>query len=121
MVGSVGAPTKTCVSTRAFFLRQPVSPQLSPVYYDALVGVAWPDNSFESLRRVRPGEAPANPLDIGGLWQMDEGKTDTTEKIEGLQQEVLTVLALQHPQMQPALQVLAKERAAGDFSEAPTP
>ena len=104
-----------------FFLRQPVSPQLSPVYYDALVGVAWPDTSFESLRRLKPGEAPADPLDIGGLWSLDQGKTDTTAKMEELQQEVLLVLALLHPQMGPSLEVLGRRREVGDFSEITTP
>lgn len=103
-----------------FFLRLPASPQLAPVYYNALVGTAWPAESFASLRRVTPdAEEEPGSLNIGGLWTLDQGATDASASMEGLQQQVLTVLALGHPQLLPALQVLQNQRAPEDFSEEP--
>ena len=102
-----------------FFLRQPVSPQLSPVYYNALVGVAWPANSFASLRRLTPGPEAEDPLDIGGLWTYDEGATVATEAITGLKLQVLVALALQHPELRPSIEVFQGQRPADDFGSPP--
>lgn len=102
-----------------FFLRQPVSPQLSPVYYHALVGVAWPPDSFASLRRLEPGPESADPLDIAGLWTYDEGATVATEAVEGLQRTVLMTLALLHPELEPSIEVFQGTRRSDDFGIAP--
>jgi hypothetical protein len=102
-----------------FFLRQPVSPQLSPVYYNALVGVAWPADSFASLRRLSPGPEAEDPLDIGGLWTYDEGATVTTEAITGLKLQVLVALALQHPELLPSIDVFQGTRKSDDFGAPP--
>jgi hypothetical protein len=102
-----------------FFLRQPISPQLSPTYYNALVGVAWPANSFASLRRLTPGPEAEDPLDIGGLWTYDEGATVATEAITGLQLTVLVALALQHPELVPSIEVFSGTRRSDDFGAPP--
>ncbi|HNC98246.1 MAG TPA: hypothetical protein PKY30_12740 [Myxococcota bacterium] len=102
-----------------FFLRQPVSPQLSPVYYNALVGVAWPADSFASLRRLSPGPEAEDPLDIGGLWTYDEGATVATEAITGLKLQVLVALALQQPELVPSIEVFQGTRKSDDFGAPP--
>ncbi len=118
-VDSLDPDQRKIVQQAVFFLRQPISPQLSPTYYNALVGVAWPTNSFASLRRLSPGPEAEDPLDIGGLWTYDEGATVATEAITGLRLTVLVALALQHPELVPSIEVFQGIRHSDDFGAPP--
>jgi hypothetical protein len=97
-VASLDAPQKTSFKHALFLLREPVSPQVAPQFWDGLVGWAWDAGDFGSLARVRDQPPSA---DLGGLWSVDG--VDSTAAIDGLRLQVLATLALAHPALPGAL------------------
>ncbi len=98
-----------------FFLRKPISPGIAPEFYEGLVGAAWRAGDFGSMERVRQGAVDPGSLDIGGLWMINGA--DETAAVSGLRLQVLSALALAHPGLIPAIEVLLGRRAPLDFSE----
>ena len=86
-----------------FFLRYDSGAELSPQFQSTLLGAPWDPASFSSLRRVNPPEAPG-PVDIGGLWSLDQGATDPMPGLEETQRTIILALALGNPALLPVLE-----------------
>jgi hypothetical protein len=95
--GTLNQIQQQSVGEALFFLREPTSPFLEET---------WPKNSFASLRRVSSDAPPTGSLDIGGLWSLDQGKTNPIAGLEGLQRSVIALMALSHSETGPALNAL---------------
>lgn len=91
-----------------FFLRDRVGLDSAPGLYEDLLGTPWQPGDFASLRRSRSGEQ--GQLDVGGLFTLDGGRQDVTENLDGLKLTALTVIALGHPGLAPAVEVLQGRR-----------
>lgn len=107
------------MASALFFLRKRVSSDLTPELYTDLLGNPWQAGDFASLRRSRSGEQ--EHLDPGALFTLEGGGTDLTENLDGLKLEVLVAVALAHPGLAPAVEVLQGRRDPLDLSEAPAP
>ena len=87
-----------------FFLRRQVSAETTPALMEDLLGAPWQPGDFASLRRSRSGEQ--GQLDIGGLFTLEGGARDLTQDLDGLKLHVLVAVALSHPDLVPAIEVL---------------
>lgn len=117
LVDQLDEPQRDAMRHALFFLRKPISPGIAPEFYEGLVGAAWRAGDFGSMERVRQGAVDPGSLDIGGLWRVND--EDETDALTGLRLQVLTALALAHPGLVPAVEVLRGERAPLDFTETP--
>lgn len=107
------APQRDAMRHALFFLRKPISPGIAPEFYEGLVGAAWRAGDFGSMERVRQGAVDPGSLDIGGLWMVNG--EDESDSLTGLRLQVLTSLALAHPGLIPAIEVMEGRRAPLDF------
>ena len=80
-------------------------PRLTVGDYEGLLGRPWAPGDFATMRRAGSGDQA--PLDPGGLFTLDEGATSLTAELDRERVVVLTALAMEHPQLQPALDLLA--------------
>ena len=95
-----------------FFLRREVSADARPGLLRELLGEPWQPGDFSSLRRSRSGEQ--GQLDVGGLFTLDGGSQDITENLDGLKLTTLVAIALSHPGLVPAIEVMQGRRAPTD-------
>ena len=82
--------------------------------YTDLLGNPWQAGDFASLRRSRSGEQ--GQLDVGALFTLEGGRTDLTENLDGLKLDVLVAIALSHPDLAGAVEVLQGRRDPLDLS-----
>ena len=97
-----------------FLLRKRVGAELTPELYTDLLGNPWQAGDFASLRRSRSGEQ--GQLDMGALFTLEGGRTDLTENLDGLKLDVLVAIALSHPDLAGAVEVLQGRRDPLDLS-----
>lgn len=103
LLGRFPAPQQEEIGRALFFLRYDTGAELSPQFQSTLLGAPWDPASFASLRRVNPPDAPG-PVDIGGLWSLDQGATDPMPGLEETQRTIILALALGNPALLPVLE-----------------
>lgn len=79
-----------------FLLQRRLGPFTNPGDYGDLVEPLWSGGDFASLARTvrRPDE---RPLDLGGLWSLENSGSTQDPRIRGLQLQALVVMALEEP------------------------
>jgi len=102
-----------------FLVRRQVGPGSAPAAYEGLLGQSWEGSSFASLKRVQSPEQ--DHLDPGGLWTLDAGETDLVADVAGLRLQALLAVALAHPGLAGACEVLLGARDAVDLTPVPAP
>lgn len=102
-----------------FLVRRELGPGAAPAAYEGLLGQSWEGSTYASLRRARSPDQ--DHLDLGGLWTLDAGETDLVGDVAGLRLQALLAVALTHPDLAGACEVMLGERDALDLSVGPTP
>ena len=97
-----------------FLIRRQLGPGSAPAAYEGLLGQSWEGSTYASLRRAE--SPPTDHLDLGGLWTLDAGETDLLGDVTGLRLEALLAIALTHPDLAGACEVLLGERDPLDLS-----
>lgn len=95
-----------------FFLRRPVSGQVSPTEWDRLVGATWDTSDFGTISRTDPGPEDPASLDLGGLWRV--GGEDT---LADVRLAAVLAMALAHPGLCGAVEAREGRRAPDDLDE----
>jgi hypothetical protein len=97
-----------------FLARRTLGPGAAPGGYEGLLGQSWEGSAYATLRRA---ESPSQDhLDLGGLWTLDAGETDLVSDVRGLRLQALLAVALAHPDLAGACEVLLGTRDALDLS-----
>ncbi len=100
-----------------FLVRRELGPGASPAAYEGLLGQSWEGSAYATLRRsVSPEQ---DHLDLAGLWTLDAGETDLVGDVAGLRLQALLAVALAHPDLAGACEVLLGERDALDLTPVP--
>ena len=107
-------PQRKGMASSLFLLRKRVGAELTPELYTDLLGNPWQAGDFASLRRSRSGEQ--GQLDVGALFTLEGGRTDLTENLDGLKLDVLVAIALSHPDLAGAVEVIQGRRDPLDLS-----
>ena len=100
VVEGLGADQRPAMANALFLLR----PRFSVEDYEGLLGRPWAPGDFATMRRASSGDQ--DPLDPGGIFTLEAGEQRLTEKIDHERLVVLVALALEHPQLVPALDLL---------------
>jgi len=101
-----------------FLLRTHLGEGAAPESFEDLLGTPWRAEEYSTLRKSA-SPTPVDHLDIGGLWTLEAGATDRSNRIIGDKLLVITTLALAHPDLPAACEVLLGNRPPLSFGDAP--
>ncbi len=94
-----------------FFLRRRLDPVANPGDFRALVGTTYEPGQYAVLTRGL-SEQLSEPLDIGGLWS--DGADERGHPLHDARREVLLMLALLEPGLEPAIAAARELAESGD-------
>lgn len=115
LLGQLDPAQQREVVNALFLLREQVGVGVAPDAWRDLMGDPWPDGDFSTLRRSA-SPPDMDHLDVGGLWTLDAGATRASSAVSGLKLQAVLALALAHPGLPGACEVLLGERAPMDLS-----
>ncbi|MEE2751055.1 MAG: hypothetical protein VX519_06475 [Myxococcota bacterium] len=101
-----------------FLLRTHLGDGAAPASFEDLLGTPWRAEEYSTLRKSA-SPTDVDHLDIGGLWTLEAGALDRSDRILGDKLLVITTLALSHPELPASCEVLLGKREPLSFGEPP--
>ena len=101
-----------------FLLRTELGDGAAPASFKDLLGTPWRAEEYSTLRKSASPN-PVGHLDIGGLWTLESGASDRSDRILGDKLLVIATLALSHPDLPASCEVLLGKRDPLSFGDPP--